>query len=134
MKKQKQTVLVHGVSLGKREGAPHKATQPLPEYVVEPLNMTRLSLPLTCRPMLLCGKDFGIRFPEVGEQQTTLVAFGNTLPQQATRLLASVSDGIRDNLTGSAALGQPDPAFVSPALDERPHLVHLQNVSLFGLC
>lgn len=133
MKKQKQAVLVHRVRLGKRQRAPHKTAQSLTQNVVEPFNMTRLPLTFTRRPMLFCGKHLGIRLPEVGEQKAPLVAFRDALPQNAARLLASIPDGVSDDLPRSSALSQPDPTFVSPVVNERPHLVHLQHVTLFGL-
>lgn len=80
MEKQKQTVLVHGIGLGERQRASHKAAQALTQNVVEPFNMACLPCTFTPCAMLLFGQNLCIGRPKVREQNTPFVALRNTLP------------------------------------------------------
>ena len=57
--------------------------------------------------------------PRLYEDGTRSHLPGLLVQQQAAGDLASVADGIRNDLARPAALGQPDPALVLAELDER---------------
>ena len=44
-----------------------------------------------------------------------------------------MTDGIRDDLTGAAALSQPDPPLVLAERDERPKFIEFQHIIRLGL-
>ena len=54
--------------------------------------------------MLLRWQNQWIGFPLVSEQRKWLVGAGNSLPEQRTGILGTVSDGISHNLSGSPTL------------------------------
>ena len=114
---------MHLVALGIRKRLSHEPRQPLAQNVVEPLNMTRLPRAFARRTVLGRRQHLGIRLPEVRIQHALLVRRRNATPQQTARSLTTPADGIRDDLARSAALGQPDPAFVFALMHERPEFV-----------
>ena len=90
--------------------------------------MAGLTFAFARRLMLSRWQDFGIHPPEVRVQHALLVRLWDAPPQQATRLLAPPADGIGHDLTGAAALGQPDPALVLAPRNERPEFIKFQHV------
>ena len=84
--------------------------------------------------MLLVRQHLLVSIPEVAVQHAPLVRLQNALPQQSASGFATVTDGVSDDLAGSAALGQPNPAFVLAATNERSKFIEFQNIRLFGLC
>ena len=128
MQKQKQANLVHLIVLRERKRPPHKPRQSLTQDAIKSFDVAGLPCPFARRSMLSFRQHFGIGGPEIRVQQTAFVGGRNPLPQQAAGGLASVADGIRNDLAGAAALGQPNPALVSAKPNKRPHFVQLQHV------
>ena len=71
---------MHLVALGERQGSAYKAAQPLPENVVEPLNMAGLPVSFTSGSVLGGRQYFLISPPKVRVKQAFLVGFWDAPP------------------------------------------------------
>lgn len=90
--------------------------------------MVGLPLAFSNALMGIWREDQLIGFPQVTETLTTFIARWDTLPKELTGLLASVTDGIGNDLACSTTHGSPQPAFLPVFLHKRPHLVHFQHI------
>jgi hypothetical protein len=89
---------------------------------VPPLHMGQLSTLLAYRLVALLGDYRPVCLPKIAVATSSLVAFGNPLPQPTTSSLAPVADGgISEHLTAVARQGDPYPAFVGFLADEKDH-------------
>ena len=78
--------------------------------------------------MLGLRDHLGVGVPEVREAQQAPVRRRHAPPQPLAGLGPPVAHGEGDDLARPPAQGEPDPALVPAAVDERPQLVQLQHV------
>lgn len=88
MNKEFDGSFMHGVDLGKGQGASHQASQSLAQRVVEAFDVISLASSFT-GIMLLWWQHRVIGFPKVAVAQAAFVAVGNALPEQAAGLDAA---------------------------------------------
>ncbi len=67
------------VALGKRQGLPHEAREPLPERIVPALDMIRLATRFAHGVMVASRKDFLVGAPEIAKGATIAVGVGESL-------------------------------------------------------
>ena len=131
MQEQAQAYLVHRVRFGKRERLANKPPDPLAQRIVPPLDMVGLPALFADRVMLLIRNDLLISVPEVRINRSPLVGRRDARPQQMARGLAAVADSRGDNLAGSSAEREPNPALVLLEADERPEFIEFQRLVEF---
>ena len=85
----------------------------------------------TDRLMLLVGEDGLIGPPEVGVDGALPVVLGYGPPQLPTGRFTPSPNDTGDDLPGSFAQGEPDPALIAFVTHKRPKLVKFQ-LNLFG--
>ncbi len=91
VQEQAQAYLVHLIVLGKRQRSPDETPQPLPQNVVEPLNVAGLSSPFARGLMLVSGHYIGIDRPEIRVTEAALVSCWDAFPQKAASRFAPVA-------------------------------------------
>ena len=103
VKEQSQAGLVHLVTLAERERLSRKASQSLPQRVVELLDVIGLAFLFTDGPVVPIRNHRFVSVPKVRVGTSCAVTFGQATPEDAAGCLASVADGESDDLTSSAA-------------------------------
>ena len=71
---------MHQVTLRERQRLPHKPCQPLPQRIIEPLDMARLARSFAACPMQNFRNDLLIGRPKIGKHQPLLVSLRDTRP------------------------------------------------------
>ncbi len=132
MQKQFEAVFVHRIGFAERDGSSRQSCEPLPQDVVEALDVTRLSVALACGDMLLRRQHDFVRFPKISVEHAAFVISGDSLPQDLATRLRAVAGRISHNLARPAALGQPDPAFVLTLLYKGPEFIDFQAVAFLS--
>ena len=73
-------------------------------------------------------EDELISIPQITETLTTFITGRDPLPQKLASLLASITNGISNNLAGATAHGYPYPTFLPVFPHKRPHFVDFENI------
>ncbi len=81
VQEQVKATLMHLVVFAKGYGSADKSDQPLPQRIVEPLDMTSLSIAFARGDVLLRRQHDFVGVLEVGVSCALLVSGGNPLPQ-----------------------------------------------------
>ena len=128
MQEQPQAIIMHHIVFRERKCPSDKASQSLPQNIIEAFDMAGLAVTFACCSVLLWWQYSGISGPKVRVKETRLILLWDTLPQQLARRFVATADDISHNLACSAALSEPDPAFILAAKDKRPEFVEFQYV------
>jgi len=127
MKKQVPTYFVHYHRFREGQRLPDHARQPLPQRVIEALDMRRLPT-LDTNPGVLLSRNYcRIRFPKVTVTVSTLIRWRNRFPQFATRRFTSIANSIGHHLASTTAQSNPNPPFTCFFQDERPEFIEFQS-------
>lgn len=104
---------MHLIRFRKRQGFAHKPGQPLPQGVVESLDV--IGLPTAFRDgMMGQGIEYlGIGVPEIAVRVAPFVGRRNALPQLPATAFAPVTDKKGDHLSGAATQRQPHPPLLA---------------------
>lgn len=114
--------------LGERERLAHQTTTPLPQRVVESLDMVRLSALLADGPMAFGRDDRRVGLPKVGVTDGTLpVHCWKRGPQLPRRRLGPPTNGDPDDFPRVAVDGKPDPDLPALFPDKRPQFITFQR-------
>ena len=113
-------------------GSADKSALPLPQRVVEPLDVAGLTLAFARGDVLSRRQHDFIGFPEISVEHALLVSGGNALPQQSASHFAAVANRVGNTLTGAAALSQPDPLLVLAFEHKGPEFIDFQAVASGG--
>ena len=130
MDEEFEGIQVKAIRFRKGKRFAHKASKPLTQGVVEPLNVSRLPTFLAKR-LMVCAqmtKDVRIGFPKIAEGSTVAIRAWNPGPESPTALFTPVTDEEGDNLPGAPTERQPNPTLVLLAPDEASHLVEFQYI------
>ena len=105
--------------LGERQGLSHQSRHPLPQRVVQTLDVTGQAAIFTDRLMPFAGNDRDIGFPKICIHLGTLaIDRWNGLPERPRRFPRTVTDVAADDLSGLGIKGQPNPLCVPFRIDE----------------
>ena len=123
---------VHGLWFGERQGLAHEASIGLSQSVIPTFHM--ISLPFTFSDALVClgWEDQWISIPQIAETLTAFITGRDPLPEKLTSLLASITDGISNDLACVTAHRCPNPAFLPVFQHKGPHFVDFQNILRLG--
>lgn len=120
MDEEFQRMVVKGIRFGKGERFAHKASQALPQGIVEALNMSSFPRCFANRAVVCAQmtKDLVISFPEIAEAGAVAILGWNPGPESPTALFTTVTDEEGDKLSGAPTKRQPNPALVLLGADE----------------
>ena len=94
--------------------------------------MTRLARAFAAGTVELLREDLLVSLPKVCKAQALTISERHTPPQPPAGDFAAVPNRVGDDLTGAAALSQPNPVLVLAPRDERPEFIEFQDVILLG--
>ena len=92
--KQPQAGLMQQIGFREGQGLAHQTTEPLPQRVIQALDMGRLAGVFTYRAVLTRRNDLLVRLPEIGVTDAAPIGTWNTPPQPPTGCFRTVTHGV----------------------------------------
>lgn len=126
--KQSYPLLMQPVVAAEGQGFTDQGTTPLPQRVVESLNMIGFATPFIHWTMTLRWKNDSVDVPLVRvEHRTLVVVRWQRVPQLLTGLCGTIAKGDPNNFAGSTIKGEPNPDWLLLVTDKRPEFIHLDD-------
>jgi len=117
-----------------RQRLPHQAADPLPERVVQALDMACLAAFLAYRTLPFRRQHAGVRIPAIaGTDRTLAIHGGQRLPALVRGCFITSSDCDPDHVARVTVTGQPHPRFVACMAHKRPAFVTCDGQPAFFL-
>jgi hypothetical protein len=125
-----------GQLFGKSQRFAHQPPNPLPQRVIDALDMIGLTTLLADRAVPFGRQDHAVGLVEIAVADGTLsIDWREAVPQCLRSDVVACSDRNPDNLSGLAIQRQPEPLLIALTPNERPQLIAFQNQAplFFGL-
>ena len=119
---------VHFGAFGKRKGLAHESPEALAQGVVEAFDMVGGAFGV--RGLMLAGRqDVVITLQMIRIQRALTVSRWDTRPKEPGGGVIAWPQGIRDDLAGAPAEGQPQPDHSTPAMTHKsPQFIQFQDI------